>query len=47
MSEYKIHALVCSGTGCRASESDMVVENLKTEIAKQGLSDFAQRNNFV
>ncbi len=42
MSEYKIHALVCSGTGCRASESDMVVENLKTEIAKQGLSDFAQ-----
>lgn len=42
MSEYKLHALVCGGTGCRASESDIVVENLKSEIEKQGLSDFAQ-----
>ncbi|MBN1952818.1 MAG: NADH-quinone oxidoreductase subunit NuoF [Bacteroidales bacterium] len=42
MSEYKIHALVCGGTGCRASESDKVIENLQTEIQKQGLSDFAQ-----
>jgi NADP-reducing hydrogenase subunit HndC len=42
MSDYKIHALVCGGTGCRASESDQVIENLKTEIKKQGLEDFAQ-----
>lgn len=42
MSEYKLHVLVCGGTGCRASESDFVVENLKTEIGKQGLSDIAQ-----
>ncbi len=42
MSEYKIHLLVCGGTGCKASESSTVAENLKAEIAKQGLDDFAQ-----
>lgn len=42
MSEYKIHLMVCGGTGCKASESDDVTKNLKTEIANQGLSDFAQ-----
>lgn len=42
MSDYKMHVLVCGGTGCRASESDMVAENLKSEIGKPGLSDFAQ-----
>ncbi len=42
MAEYKIHVLVCSGTGCRASESDLLATNLKTEIGKQGLEDYAQ-----
>jgi NADP-reducing hydrogenase subunit HndC len=42
MAEYKIHLLVCGGTGCRASESDLLAANLKTEIFKQGLDDFAQ-----
>ncbi len=42
MSAYKIHVLICGGTGCRASESDFVIENFKTEIGKQGLSDFVQ-----
>ncbi len=42
MSEYKIHLMVCGGTGCKASESEEVTQNLKTEIANQGLSDFAQ-----
>ncbi|MCG8698741.1 MAG: NADH-quinone oxidoreductase subunit NuoF [Bacteroidales bacterium] len=42
MPDYKIHVLVCGGTGCRASESDQLLENLKSEINKQGLSDFAQ-----
>ena len=34
--------MVCGGTGCRASESSQLYENLKVEIEKQGLSDFAQ-----
>lgn len=42
MSEYKIHLLVCGGTGCKASEGAQVSENLKSEIAAQGLDDFAQ-----
>jgi NADH:ubiquinone oxidoreductase subunit E len=42
MSEYKIHLLVCGGTGCKASESARVVDNLKHEISNQGLDDFAQ-----
>jgi NADP-reducing hydrogenase subunit HndC len=42
MSEYKIHVLVCGGTGCKASSSENIVSNLRTEIKKQGLADFAQ-----
>ncbi|MBN2487017.1 MAG: NADH-quinone oxidoreductase subunit NuoF [Bacteroidales bacterium] len=42
MSDFKIHLLVCGGTGCKASESARVAENLKNEIAGQGLDDFAQ-----
>jgi NADH:ubiquinone oxidoreductase subunit F (NADH-binding)/(2Fe-2S) ferredoxin len=42
MSEYKLHMLVCGGTGCKASEATQVLENLQTEINNQGLGDFAQ-----
>ncbi len=42
MSEYKIHLLVCGGTGCKSQSSQSVAENLKYEIKHQGLSDFAQ-----
>jgi NADP-reducing hydrogenase subunit HndC len=42
MSEYKIHLLVCGGTGCKSQSSHTVAENLKYEIKHQGLSDFAQ-----
>jgi NADP-reducing hydrogenase subunit HndC len=42
MSEYKIHLLVCGGTGCKASESSSVSNNLRAEVTKQGLEDFAQ-----
>jgi NADP-reducing hydrogenase subunit HndC len=42
MSDYKIHLLVCSGTGCKASSSNLLAENLTTEVDKQGLDDFAQ-----
>lgn len=42
MSDFKIHLLVCGGTGCKASESARVADNLKNEISNQGLDDFAQ-----
>lgn len=42
MADYKIHLLVCGGTGCKSSESHILAEHLRTEIYNQGLSDFAQ-----
>lgn len=42
MAKYKSHLLVCGGTGCRASESDSIVESLKTELASQGLENDVQ-----
>lgn len=42
MSKYSMHLMVCGGTGCRASASDAIVENLKTELENQGLSDTVQ-----
>lgn len=37
MSKYKMHVLVCGGTGCRSSASDSLLESLKTEIEERGL----------
>ncbi len=42
MSEFKTHILVCSGTSCKASSSEMVYENFKKELVNQGLSEIAQ-----
>ncbi len=42
MSKYKMHLLVCGGTGCRASESDLIVENLKKELEEKGLQNEVQ-----
>lgn len=42
MSKYKMHILVCGGTGCRASESDAVVTNLRKELASKGLENEVQ-----
>jgi len=42
MADYKIHMLVCGGTGCKSSESHLLAEHLRTEIKNQGLEDFAQ-----
>ncbi len=42
MAKFKMHMLVCGGTGCRASASDMLYENLKTEVREQGLQDDVQ-----
>jgi NADH:ubiquinone oxidoreductase subunit F (NADH-binding)/(2Fe-2S) ferredoxin len=42
MAKYKSHLLVCGGTGCRASESDSIVEKLRTELAANGLENEVQ-----
>jgi NADP-reducing hydrogenase subunit HndC len=42
MAKYKMHMLVCGGTGCRASASDMLYENLKKEVQENGLENDVQ-----
>lgn len=42
MSKYSMHLLVCGGTGCKSSESDILTEKLKKELAKQGLEETVQ-----
>jgi NADP-reducing hydrogenase subunit HndC len=42
MSKYKMHVLVCGGTGCRASESETIVANLRKELATKGLENEVQ-----
>lgn len=42
MSKYKMHILVCGGTGCKSSLSDSVVENLRAELEHHSLEDDVQ-----
>lgn len=42
MTKYKNHILVCGGTGCRASQSEEIVENLKLALEQNGLDDEVQ-----
>lgn len=42
MSKFKMHILVCGGTGCHASESDTLLDNLKTIINDKGLDGEVQ-----
>lgn len=37
MQTYNTHILVCGGTGCRASESDLLVQCLNQELEQKGL----------
>lgn len=39
MSNYKIHMLVCGGTGCKSSDSDKIVTNLRQSLDDCGMSD--------
>ncbi len=36
---YRSHVLVCGGTGCTSSGSQQIMETLKAEIEKQGLTE--------
>ena len=42
MAKYKMHVLVCGGTGCHASESEALLENLKTIMSDKGLDNDVQ-----
>jgi NADH:ubiquinone oxidoreductase subunit F (NADH-binding)/(2Fe-2S) ferredoxin/NAD-dependent dihydropyrimidine dehydrogenase PreA subunit len=42
MTQFKMHLLVCGGTGCRASESELLFHNLKKEITEKGLESEVQ-----
>jgi NADP-reducing hydrogenase subunit HndC len=42
MDKYKMHILVCGGTGCHASNSRELLENLKKELETKALSDQIQ-----
>ena len=42
MTQFKMHLLVCGGTGCRASESEQLFHNLKKEIFEKGLENEVQ-----
>jgi NADH:ubiquinone oxidoreductase subunit F (NADH-binding)/(2Fe-2S) ferredoxin/NAD-dependent dihydropyrimidine dehydrogenase PreA subunit len=42
MSEYKMHMMVCGGTGCRASQSDTIVEKMKKELEYRNLDEEVQ-----
>lgn len=39
MATFKYHILVCGGTGCHASQSELIAENLKKEIIAQHLEN--------
>ncbi|MGC8803922.1 MAG: NADH-ubiquinone oxidoreductase-F iron-sulfur binding region domain-containing protein, partial [Bacteroidales bacterium] len=42
MANYKMHILVCGGTGCKTSESDMIAHNLRSALVQHGLSEEVQ-----
>ena len=42
MGKFKNHILVCGGTGCRASQGEEIVENLKLALEQNGLDHEVQ-----
>ena len=42
MAEYNMHVLVCGGTGCKASESELIKNNFQKYLSELGLSDEVQ-----
>jgi NADH:ubiquinone oxidoreductase subunit F (NADH-binding)/(2Fe-2S) ferredoxin/NAD-dependent dihydropyrimidine dehydrogenase PreA subunit len=42
MAEYNMHILVCGGTGCKASQSELIATNFKNKLNEYGLSDEIQ-----
>ncbi len=42
MAKYKYNVLVCGGTGCQSSQSALILENLKKEVAARNLENDVQ-----
>lgn len=42
MTDYKIHLLICGGTGCKSAESEEIKKSLKQWIDEVGLEDDVQ-----
>jgi NADP-reducing hydrogenase subunit HndC len=42
MAKFKMHLLVCGGTGCHASNSDVLLSNFKSIVAEKGLENDVQ-----
>jgi NADH:ubiquinone oxidoreductase subunit F (NADH-binding)/(2Fe-2S) ferredoxin len=42
MIKQKIHIMVCGGTGCKSSNSDLIAETLRAELKNRGLSEEVQ-----
>ncbi|MBQ5458003.1 MAG: NADH-quinone oxidoreductase subunit NuoF, partial [Bacteroidales bacterium] len=42
MAQYKMHLLVCGGTGCSASRSHEIMAQLDKELESHGLKEFAK-----
>ena len=42
MTDYRIHILICGGTGCKASESSEIKEKLNYYISEFDLEDEVQ-----
>ena len=42
MADYKTHLLVCGGTGCKASDSEQIRDNLLAEVEKHDLNHEVQ-----
>lgn len=42
MSKFRMHLLVCGGTGCRAAESSLIQESLQRELEEKGLGSEVQ-----
>jgi NADH:ubiquinone oxidoreductase subunit F (NADH-binding)/(2Fe-2S) ferredoxin len=42
MPKYRMHLLVCGGSTCRSSESNLIIENLRRELEEKGLENEVQ-----
>ena len=42
MAKYKMHVLICGGTGCKSSSSLQIIENFHNILAEKGLTDDVQ-----
>jgi NADH:ubiquinone oxidoreductase subunit F (NADH-binding)/(2Fe-2S) ferredoxin/NAD-dependent dihydropyrimidine dehydrogenase PreA subunit len=42
MAKFRMHLLVCGGTGCQASQSELIVKNLENFIEKEGMKNEVQ-----